>query len=210
MTYKIDVNIADDHTMLVEGLVQAINSSQVAHVSHSYNTLEACRQNLEHWVPDVMLLDISMPDGSGIEFCKYLMSAYPALRIIAITCHDEYSIIQRMIELGVHGYVLKSAPVQQLLEAISTVYHGQRYISPEVAGIIERGKAQQIYLTPIEHKVLTLICQGLTNPEIADVVHLSVDSVNWYRKRLLSKFNVKNSVSLVALALREQLVDNDI
>jgi len=204
--YRIDVNIVDDHTMLVEGLSEAINRSDVARISHSYATLEECRSKLAQWTPDVLLLDISMPDGSGIDFCKQIMDQYPSMRIIAITCHDEFSIIQRMMEVGVQGYVLKSAPIQEVLEAITTVYHGENYMCREVAAIIERGKEQQVFLTASEREVLKGICEGLTNPQIAQQIHLSVDTVNWYRKRLLTKFNVNNSVSLALLAEREQII----
>ncbi len=204
--YKIDVNIVDDHTMLVEGLSKAINRSDLAHVSHCYSTLEECRLRLTQWMPDVLLLDISMPDGSGMDFCRQVMEQYPSLRVVMITCHDEFSIIQRMMDIGVHGYVLKSAPVQEVLDAIVAVYHGEQYQSSEVASIIERGKNQQIFLTPTERVVLQGICDGLTNPQIANTIHLSIETVNWYRKRLLAKFNVNNSVTLALIAVREQFV----
>lgn len=206
MNYKIDVNIADDHAMLVEGLAKTINHCDTVHVSHYYSTLEECRNGLAKWIPDVLLLDISMPDGSGIDFCRQIKEQYPALRIIAITCHDEFSIIQRMLEVGVQGYVLKSASIQEVLEAITTVFHGEQYLCSEVADILERGKAKQIFLTTTERKVLQGICDGLTNPQIAQQIHLSVDTVNWHRKRLLAKFNVKNSVSLALLVEREKIL----
>lgn len=206
MTYKIDISIVDDHTMLVEGLSEAINRSNIAHVSHCFSTLEECRQRLAQWVPDILLLDISMPDGCGIDFCKQIRKQYPALRIIAITCHDEFSVIQRMIEIGVQGYILKTAPVQEVLEAITTVYRGEQYLCSEVTSILERGGEKHIFLTPTEHDVLDGICKGLTNPQIAEQIHLSIDTVNWYRKRLLTKFNVNNSVSLALIAVRDQLI----
>lgn len=206
MTYKIDVNIVDDHTMLVEGLTEAINRSDSAHVSHSYATLEECRRKMGQQTPDVLLLDITMPDGSGIDFCQQMLTDYPSVKVVAITCHDEFSVIQRMLEIGVHGYVLKSAPVQEVLEAITTVFHGGKFTSSEVDAILEKGTAQQVFLTNVEQEVLRLICEGMTNPQIAEEIHLSADTINWYRKRLLSKFKVKNSVSLAILATKEKLI----
>ncbi len=206
MNYKIDVNIADDHTMLSQALAQAINASGLAHVSHCYATLAECRSGLSKWMPDILLLDISMPDGNGMDFCKQIMEQYPSLRVIALTCHDEYSIIQRMVEMGVHGYVLKSAPIQDMLDAITTVYRGAQYQSSEVTSILEHNESHQVFLTPVERDVLKGVCNGLTNPQIAEQIHLSVDTVNWYRKRLLAKFNVNNSVSLALLAVREQIL----
>ena len=204
--YKIDVNIVDDHTMLTEGLSQAINKSENAHVSHTFKTLESCRQALKTRRPDVLLLDISMPDGDGIKFCQQVVAEYPQVRVLAMTCHDEYSLIQRMLNSGAHGYILKSSPVTELLNAISLVYQGENYISEEVDRIIQQGAAQQVPLTGTELDILRLICAGHTNPEIAEQLYLSTETVNWHRKRLLAKFRVKNTVGLVSLAIQEKLL----
>ena len=215
--YKIDVNIADDHTMFAEGLANAINNSDTAHVSRRFTTLEACRQTLQERRPDVLLLDISMPLGTtanndnanidgGIDFCRFVVENYPKVKVLAITRHDEYSIIRRMLDSGAHGYVLKSAPVQELLDAISAVYQGKRYTSTNVQDIINQGERKAIALTMVEQNILRLICDGLTNPEIAVKLNLSTETVNWYRKRLLAKFGAKNTVTLVKQALTEKLV----
>lgn len=215
--YKIDVNIADDHTMFAEGLADAINKSDTAHVSRMFTTLETCRQTLLERRPDVLLLDISMPVGpssgdadsgidGGIDFCRFVVNNYPKVKVLAITSHDEYSIIQRMLDSGAHGYVLKSASLQELLDAISTVYQGGRYISHKVENIISQGEQKAVALTIVERNILRLICEGHTNPEIAVKLNLSTETVNWYRKRLLAKFGVKNTVTLVKQALTEKLV----
>ena len=207
MKYLIDINIVDDHRMLVEGLRECINSTGVAHVSRIFTTISQCRQTLQERRPDVLLVDISMPDGNGIDFCKQLLADYPQMKLLVLTYHDEYSMISRMIDIGVHGYVLKSASTSQLMEAIDCVYHGGQYLSPEVQQVMNRGAATHVSMSPTEHKILTLICRGLTNAEIAERVFLGVETVSWYRKRLLAKYGVKNSVQLVALAIREGIVD---
>ena len=127
--YRIDVNIADDHVMVCEGLANAINRTGDIHVSRSFNTLEACRQALASSRPDVLLLDISLPDGDGIAFCQEVIACYPKVKIIATTIHDEYSIIRRMLDVGVHGYVLKSSSIEILIEAIRQVWQGEKYLS---------------------------------------------------------------------------------
>lgn len=215
--YKIDVNIADDHTMFSEGLADAINKSSSAHVSCMFTTLEACRQTLQERRPDVLLLDISMPLSSsaadtkseindGIDFCHFVVTNYPRVKVLAITSHDEYSIIQRMLDSGAHGYVLKSATIEELITAISTVYQGRHYISPEVETIISQNRNNAISLTPVERSILQLISEGLTNPEIAKKLNLSKETINWYRKRLLTKFGAKNTVILIKQALTERIV----
>lgn len=204
--YLIDVYIADDHQMVCEGLSEMINQSGKTHVSRTFNTLETCRQALQERRPDVLLLDLSMPDGDGVAFCQQIVSDYPNVHVVAVTIHDEYSMIQRMMECGAHGYVLKSSPVEGLIEAIVSVWQKQQYVSPQVEAILNEGKSRNVVLTDVETHILRLICDGLTNPEIATQLHLSIETINWYRKRLLAKFGMKNTVSLVRLAVEQKLV----
>ena len=204
--YRIDINIVDDHSLLTESLADAINRSNVAHVSRTFSTLETCRQTLEERCPDVLLLDISMPDGNGIAFCRQMLGLHPKLKIICITIHDEYSVIHRMLDTGVHGYLLKSSPISELIEAIQTVWKGGRYVSQEVEAIISKSEPNTVFLSNVERNVLRLICEGYTNPEIASQLSLSTETVNWYRKRLLAKYGVKNTVNLVTLVLKKQIL----
>lgn len=204
--YLIDVYIVDDHKMVCEGLTKLINSSGKAHVSRTFNTLETCRQVLKERRPDVLLLDLSMPDGDAVAFCRHIVSTYKHVRVVAVTIHDEYSMIQRMMDCGAHGYVLKSSPVNELIEAIVSAWQKQRYVSPQVEAILQEGRNSCVVLTEVEKSILRHICDGKTNPEIATLLHLSTETVNWYRKRLLAKFGVKNTVGLVAHTLKERLL----
>lgn len=204
--YLIDVFIADDHQMVCEGLSEMINKSGKAHVSRTFNTLEACRVALQERRPDVLLLDLSMPDGDGVAFCQHIVSTYQNVRVVAVTIHDEYSMIQRMVECGAHGYVLKSSPIEELIQAIVSVWQKQQYVSPQVENILREGKSHSVVLTDVEKKILRRICDGHTNPEIALDLNLSTETVNWYRKRLLAKFNVRNTVGLVRNVLEQKLL----
>ena len=204
--YVIDVYIVDDHQLVCEGISDLINQSGQAHVSYTFTTLEACRLALQNRRPDVLLLDISMPDGDGITFCQQIVNEYPKVKVIAITIHDEYSMIQRMMACGAHGYVLKSSSSEELLEAINSVWQGKEYVSRQVADILEKGKANSVTLTEVEKNILRLICDGHTNPEIAKYLNLSTETVNWYRKRLLAKFDVKNTVGLVRTVFEQKLL----
>ena len=204
--YLIDVYIADDHQMVCEGLSELINESGKAHVSRTFNTLETCRLALEERRPDVLLLDLSMPDGDGVAFCQQIVNAYPNVRIVAVTIHDEYSMIQRMMACGAHGYVLKSSPIEELIEAIVSVWQKREYVSPQVEAILRKGKSSSVVLTDVEVHILRLICDGMTNPQIATQLHLSTETVSWYRKRLLAKYGIKNTASLVRLAVEKKIV----
>lgn len=204
--YLIDVYIVDDHQMVCEGLSELINNSGKAHVSRAFNTLESCKTALQERRPDVLLLDLSMPDSDGVAFCRQVVDMYPNVRVIAVTIHDEYSMIQRMMECGAHGYVLKSSPVEELVEAIVTVWQKQKYLSPQVEAILQEGRKNSVVLTDVEKNILRMICDGMTNPEIATHLHLSTETVNWYRKRLLAKFGVRNTVGLVKLAMEQKML----
>ena len=203
MKYKIDVYIVDDHVLLNDGLTNVINQSDTMHVSRCFTTLEACRTALAVRTPDVLLLDISMPDGDSAIFCQWVVSEYPKVRILAVTIHDEYCIIRRMLESGVHGYVLKSASISELTLAIEQVWRGNRYISPAVESILEQSGSEAIVLTKPERSILRLVCDGRSNAEIADELNLSPETIKWYRKRLLAKFGVKNTVCLVKRAIEQ-------
>lgn len=205
MKYRIDVNIVDDHAMLAEGLTEALNRSATIHVSRSFTTLAECRAALKERRPDILLLDISMPDGDGIAFCQQVMADFPKVRIVAVTIHDEYSVIRRMLDAGVHGYVLKSAAIDELVTAIERVWRRETYVSPAVEDIIRQAGDKAVVLTKPEQRILRYVCEGLSNPEIAKRMNLSSETVKWYRKRLLAKFGVKNTASLVALAMKECL-----
>jgi DNA-binding NarL/FixJ family response regulator len=204
--YLIDVYIADDHQMVCEGLSELINQSGKAHVSRTFNTLEACRLALEERRPDVLLLDLSMPDGDGVAFCQQIVCTWPNIRVVAVTIHDEYSMIQRMMDCGAHGYVLKSSSAEELVEAIVSVWQKHLYVSPAVEAILSEGRSNSVALTVAEQKILRCVCDGQTNPQIAAQLNLSTETVNWYRKRLLAKFGVKNTVGLVRFALEEKLI----
>lgn len=206
MKYKIDVYIVDDHAMFNEGLTDAVNRSETVHVSRSFTMLSDCQAAMAQRCPDVLLLDISLPAGDGAAFCRWVTSEHPRVRIVALTIHDEYAVIRRILDSGVHGYVLKSAPVGELITAIEQVWKGQHYISPEVEDIIRQSDSKTVRLTIQERNILRNVCKGYSNAEIADRLHLSAETVKWYRKRLLVKFGVKNTVSLVALVLKEQIL----
>ena len=202
----ISVAIVDDHTMLVEGLTKTINESEIAYVSSACYTIESCRKAIEEKRPDILLLDISLPDGNGVDFCKEVTIAYPSVKVIAITSHNEFSIARQMLNNGASGYILKNSSSEELIEGIETVSNGGKYICDEIESIIRRSPVNEIYLSAKEKEMLKLIVEGYTNPEIAEKLFLSPLTIKGYRKNLLLKLGVKNTATLVSLAVREKLV----
>jgi len=204
--YRIDINIADEHAMVAESLALALNQRDTMHVSRTYSTLDAFRQAMNAKRPDVLLFDMSEPNSLCIDLCRDIMKAYPKIKLIATTTHHQYSVIRRTLDTGIQGYVLKSSPVEELVKAILCVWQGGSYISPEVETIISESEKHVVSLTDVERNILRHICEGHTNPEIAALLHFSTETVNWYRKRLLAKFQVRNTVNLVNYVIRERIL----
>lgn len=202
----IRVHIADDHRMLVEGLQAAIEESGVAKVTETSHTLDACRKTLLFRRPDVLLLDISMPDGNGIDFCKEMHEAYPDMKILMLTTYDEYTMVNRAVAAGASGYIQKNALSEEVVKGIETVMTGGKYFSSEIDLLMKKRVDHAVWLTAREQELLRHIVDGCTNQEIADRMFLSVETIKTYRKNLIQKLGVKNSTVLVKKALEKKWV----
>ncbi len=203
---KIKLLITDDHRILVDGLKKLFdNSGTVTVIGTAYSGKE-CRSFLTHNVPDVILLDINLPDMNGIELCREIKTKYPAVKIVALTSYNEYAIVRQMLENGANGYVLKNAMPEEILLSVEKVMENDRFLCEEIDMLMKKRSQNQIWLTPREKELLKLIVEGNTNIEIADKMYLGVETINSYRKNLLLKLNAKNTAVLVRMALEEKLV----
>jgi DNA-binding NarL/FixJ family response regulator len=202
----IRVQIVDDHKLLVEGLCKLINESGVATVTQvSYNAADGGRM-LAKELPDVLLLDINLPDANGVDLCKKLKTMHPSLKILALTSYGEYSVVRRMMENGASGYVLKNAMSEEMIAGIEAIAKGDTFLCHEVDVIMNRKAHEAIWLTARERELLRLIVEGLTNPEIAEAIFLSPETIKGYRKNLLLKLGAKNTATLVKMAIEQRLV----
>jgi DNA-binding NarL/FixJ family response regulator len=203
----IKVLVVDDHPVVAEGLKQLLVSVSGMDCCGVALCGNDCKEILKTCLPDVILLDINLPDISGIDLCKYISEQYPSVKIIVITSFKEYFYVQKMIQNGAFGYLLKNALAEEIIEGIKTVYSGKRYYSDDIEEVLNRRKDNnEIYLTPRETDLLKLIVDGYTNKEIAEKLFLGVETVNSYRKNLLVKLGVKNTAAMVKLAVNEKLV----
>ncbi|MDR0420805.1 MAG: response regulator transcription factor [Prevotellaceae bacterium] len=202
----ITVHITDDHKMLVEGLTLSVNESNIAKVTGTSSSLAECRNALELQTPDVLLLDINLPDGSGVEFCTEVKLKYPCVKVLILTTHNEYSIAKRVMENGASGYILKNALSEEVITGIETVMNGKIFLCDEIDILMKSRNESQIWLTVREQELLRLIIDGYTNQEIADKVFLSVETVKTYRKNLLVKLKARNSMVMVKMALEQKLI----
>lgn len=202
----IKVFIVDDHYMVIEGIHSLLqNEKSIEWMGHATNAA-SCLAFLQQHEPDVILMDINLPDKSGIDLCKEVKEKYPPVFIIGLSTFNQQSFIQKMMENGASGYVLKNATKEELMTAIDTVCKGKNYYSFDVARVMNRQDTNEIILTRREKEVLGLIADGLTNTEIGEKLFISTTTVDTHRKNLLSKFDSKNIASLIKKAMQLELI----
>ncbi|MFS8617475.1 MAG: response regulator transcription factor [Solitalea sp.] len=202
----IKVSIVDDHTILVDGLKKLINDSGIAVVESVSGDAAACRSALGFRLPDVLMLDISLPDANGIDLCKELKETYPALNILALSSYNEYAVVRQMLENGASGYVIKNAMPREIMEGIKTVAAGERFLCHEVDLLLKKQSDLTVWLSNRERELLELVADGYTNAEIADRIFLSPETIRGYRKNLLIKLGAKNTAMMVKMAIEQRLI----
>ncbi len=202
----IHVQIVDDHKMLAQGLEKMINESGIAKVTHTFFTLSECRNVLAFYQPDVLLLDIHLPDGNGIDFCAEIKSRYPDVKVLAFTSHTELSLAKRILGNGASGFIFKNAACEEVIEGIETVYNGNAFLCEELVALMKTQPRRGKWLTSRECELLKLITEGYTNLEIAKKIYLSPETIKGYRKNLLQKLGAKNTAAMVRIALDQKLV----
>jgi len=200
------VFIVDDHYMVVEGIRSLLQLEKtVDWVGHAMNAA-SCLAFLKQQLPDVILMDINLPDKSGIDLCKEVKEKYPSVFVIGLSTFNQQSFIAKMMENGASGYVLKNATQEELIEAIETAAKGKTFLSDEAAQSLQKMESTNIVLTRREKEVLELIADGLTNIEIGQKLFISAATVDTHRKNLLAKTEAKNTASLVRIATQLQLI----
>lgn len=197
--------------MVVEGIRSLLANEKDIELMGSASTVESCRAFLKNQQPDVLLLDINLPDGNGIDLCKELREKYPSMFILGISTFNQASYIKEMIDNGASGYVLKNATQRELTEAIHLASIGKTYLPFEVAKTLHAAEqtSSEIVLGRREKEILNLIKHGLTNSEMADELQISVNTVDTYRKSLLAKFQAKNTADLVRRAIQHKMITAD-
>lgn len=204
---KTKVFIADDHYMVIEGIRSLLqHEKNIEWMGHAMNAA-SCLAFLKQQLPDVILMDINMPDKNGIDLCKEVKEKYPSVFILGLSTFNQQSFIQKMMDNGASGYLLKNATQEELMEGIETVIKGKTYLSDEAAQSLRKNENAGVpVLTRREKEVLELIADGMTNNEIAAKLFISVTTVDTHRKNLLAKFDAKNIASLVKTAVQMQLI----
>jgi DNA-binding NarL/FixJ family response regulator len=200
------VFIVDDHYMVIEGIRSLLqNEKEIEWMGHATNAA-SCLGFLKMQQPDIVFMDVNLPDLSGTELCRQVKQLYPAVLIIGLSTFNQQPIVRSMMENGASGYVLKNATKPELLTAIAEVRAGKTYLSMEVAVSLRKQTEELPLISRREKEVLQLIADGFTNTEIAEKLFISVPTVNTHRKSLLTKFSVNNTAGLIKLAVKHNMV----
>ncbi|MES2013291.1 MAG: response regulator transcription factor [Pseudomonadota bacterium] len=213
-TNKIKVIIADDHAILRAGLKQILaETKDIVVIAEAQNAAEAIKLGCQPNAADVILLDISLPDRSGMDVLKYIKRENNHIAVLMLSMYKEDQYAIRALKSGAAGYLCKQSASSELVNAIHTVAKGKKYITVEVAEIlanqvgIENQKAPHEMLSDREFQTLTMIASGLSVGEIAVKLSLSVKTVSMYRRRLLDKMQLHHNAELTHYAFKNMLVD---
>lgn len=206
MDKMINVAIVDDHKILTDGLQSLIENSGIAKVVGVAHSATDCRNSIGFWKPEVLLLDVGLPDINGVDFCKELKARFPELNVLALTTHNEYNVVRQMLENGASGYLIKNAMTEEVLAGIQAVANGETFLCHEIDVLMKRPKESHLWLSQREREMLKLVAEGFTNAEIADRIFLSHETIKSYRKNLLLKLNAKNTAALVRIAVERKLI----
>lgn len=209
--------IADDHKVFRQGLRYALNSdSALKCIGEAENGIQLL-QLLGSITPDVVLLDMKMPEMDGMEATKAIKEKHPATKIIVLTMYDDENFVLHMLDMGVNGYLIKNAEPEEIIRAIYTVHENDYYFNDMVSKlmlktIVKKKQVQQrtkdnIQLNDKEKDILRLICNEHTNAEIAEKVFLSQRTVEGIRSSLLEKIGVRNTAGLVVYAVKNGIAD---
>jgi DNA-binding NarL/FixJ family response regulator len=211
----IRILIADDHGVVAEGLKQLVEAESdmqvVALVGDGREAVQQARDSQ----PDVVLMDLSMPELNGADATRAILQRDPKCRVIVLSMYAQREYVRRALKAGAVGYVVKRSAAKEVVEAIRAVHAGQRYLSPRVADVVLEDYSDDKQDDPLarlsarEREVLQLLAEGRTGAEIAQRLSLSQKTVETYRARLVEKLGIRDLAGLVRFAIQRGLVSLD-
>jgi len=212
---KIQVGIVDDHSLLRKALAKLIDSFENYSVLFEGDNGKEIKVKItQHIVPDIILLDVNMPDMDGYETVRWLHKNYPQIKVLALSMSSDENTIIRMLRLGAKGYIMKNIEPEELKVALDSIMKKDFYLSEYISGKIISGLHKDlgnpedpVILSDKEKEFLRLICSELTYKDIADKMFISPRTVDNYRNTLFDKLKVRTRVGLVMFAIKNGLVD---
>jgi two-component system response regulator NreC len=215
---KIHILLADDHTILRAGLKMMLNAQpDMEVIGEAQDGRQAINEALRHH-PDVVLMDITMPDINGIEATRQIKRLLPEVKVLVLTMHENDEYVFQALRAGASGYIVKEAADTDLITALHVVQTGQFYLSPTAQSIIVGDYLQRVHtgeekdsystLTEREREILKLVAEGFTNNQIAERLVISPKTVDTHRTHVMDKLNLHSRAELVKYAMRRGLLEN--
>jgi two-component system, NarL family, invasion response regulator UvrY len=208
----IKVVLIDDHSLVRIGFRHMVEAEKTIQVVGEAGTGAEGIQLVRSTKPDVVILDIRLPDISGLEVAHKILAHSPAPKILVVSAMNDELFPLRMLEAGVHGYMSKNSNLEEFIRAIKTVYSDKRFISSEIAQQLALAKLSSgskgdfSQLSDRETEVMLMVIHGVEVKEIAKKLHLSAKTVHSYRSRIFEKLNVKNDTALTLLAIKQGII----
>ena len=210
---KINLLICDDHQIFIDGIKFGIKEHPRIELSGEALSGTEALQLIQSGIPfDVVLLDVEFPEENGPHIARAIKAEWPEIKIIGLTMHDSAAMVNKMMKAGVDGYLIKNTTVKEIMEAIESVYQGQKYFKGVVLNKIIEFSSEapsenpKDLLTKRELQILDLIVQGKSTTEIADSFYISIHTVNSHRKNMIKKFNLRSTAELVSFAFQNELL----
>jgi len=215
---RIKVILVDDHQIVRDGIKALINDDPSINIITEASSAAELMDKLETYRPDVILMDINLPDSTGIELTKELKETKPEIKILILSMHMGEDFIVNAIEAGAKGYLPKTTSKKELLSAINTIAKGEDYFNETISNILIKSYVKRaqtpkkeeekiIDLTRREKEIITLFALGLSNKEIADKLFISIRTVESHKNNIMNKLELKSTVDLVKFALKNNYIE---
>lgn len=215
MTKNVNILICDDHPLVVDGLKSLLSGVAHFQIVGQANGEKELNEVLFSTPADVLLLDLHLSDGDGLELCKKINKSHPELRILGFSAIEDLAVVTNFLKSGAQGYILKTTPSDKIIEAVQKVADGESYLHPDMAMAMMKQQpssstSQHQYVPRLsvrEKEVLKLIIQERTTSEIAEQLFISVNTVETHRNHLMQKLGARNLAGLVRIAMEKGLND---
>ncbi len=214
----VRILVADDHKIVREGLIALLQKQPHMQVVGEAEDGRQAVQLATELHPEVVIIDIGMPDLNGIEATRQIVAELPGVKVIALSMHSDKRFVKGMLKAGAAGYLLKYCASEELISAIQMVMANRIYLSHDITGIVVEDYVQKLAdtdssvfqaLTPREREVLQLLAEGRSTRQIADALHVSVKTIEVHRKQMMDKLGLQSLAELVKYAIREGLTSID-
>lgn len=218
MENKINIMLADDHDIVRDGVKAIISGTIDLHVIAEASSAAEVLDTLETTFPDVLVLDISLPDKSGIEALPLILKMRPKLPVLILSMHNNEEYIISAIKAGAKGYLPKNIPARELTDAIRRLHDGEEYFGEAISEVLRKALMRKLEkeekpessaeaLSQREKEVLQLYCEGFTNQEIADKLFISIRTVETHKTHIMQKLELRTTVDLVKYAIRNKIIE---